>query len=132
MTAPMVVASWINLAYYGSTVNNRAFGCGNKVLHDVAGVLGVLEGNAGDLKVGLPWQSVHDGTRFIHEPLRLYVCIEAPLDALNAVIAKNAGVRELVDNRWLHLFAMSDDGYVAKRYRKNFHWDNVDEVPVLA
>ena len=130
MTAPMVVASWINLQYYGSTVNNRVFGSGNKVLHNVAGVLGVLEGNAGDLKVGLPWQSVHDGTRFVHEPLRLNVFIEAPLDALNAVIAKNAGVRELVDNRWLHLFAMSDDGHVSKRYRKDFRWDNVDDASV--
>jgi uncharacterized protein YbcC (UPF0753/DUF2309 family) len=55
MTAPMVVASWINLQYYGSTVNNRTFGAGNKVLHNVVGQLGVLEGNAGDLKVGLPW-----------------------------------------------------------------------------
>ena len=59
MTAPMVVASWINLQYYGSTVNNDVFGSGNKVLHNVVGQLGVLEGNAGDLRVGLPWQSVH-------------------------------------------------------------------------
>ncbi len=35
MTAPMVVASWINLQYYASTVNNRVFGAGNKVLHNV-------------------------------------------------------------------------------------------------
>jgi len=130
MTAPMVVASWINLQYYGSTVNNRVFGSGNKVLHNVTGVLGVLEGNAGDLKVGLPWQSVHDGTRFVHEPVRLNVFIEAPIDALNAVIAKNDGVRELVDNRWLHLFAMSDDGRVSKRYRKDCDWENVDVATV--
>ena len=54
MTAPMVVASWINLQYFGSTVNNRVFGAGNKVLHNVTGTIGVLEGNAGDLKSGLP------------------------------------------------------------------------------
>ncbi len=89
MTAPMVVASWINLQYYGSTVNNRVFGSGNKVLHNVSGTIGVLEGNAGDLKVGLPWQSVHDGERFVHEPLRLNVFIEAPLDAIDGVIAKH-------------------------------------------
>src|SRR4051812_4001850 len=85
MTAPMVVASWINLQYYGSTVNNRVFGSGNKVLHNVVGQLGVLEGNASDLKVGLPWQSFHDGRRFVHEPLRLNVFIEAPQDAIDAV-----------------------------------------------
>jgi uncharacterized protein YbcC (UPF0753/DUF2309 family) len=87
MTAPMVVASWINLQYYGSTVNNRSFGSGNKVLHNVVGALGVLEGNAGDLKTGLPFQSVHDGQRFVHEPLRLNVFIEAPEAEMNRIIA---------------------------------------------
>ncbi|MCB0187394.1 MAG: DUF2309 family protein, partial [Caldilineaceae bacterium] len=87
MTAPMVVASWINLQYYGSTVDNQRFGSGNKVLHNVVGTLGVLEGNGGDLRVGLPWQSVHDGENYVHEPLRLSVVIEAPLPAITDVIA---------------------------------------------
>jgi uncharacterized protein len=123
MTAPLVVASWINLQYYGSTVNNRAFGCGNKVLHNVVGMLGVLEGNAGDLKVGLPWQSVHDGERFIHEPLRLNAFIAAPLAAMNDVIAGHQGIRELIENRWLNLFAVSDDGRVSHRYDRDGKWD---------
>ncbi len=123
MTAPMVVASWINLQYYGSTVNNRAFGSGNKVLHNVVGQLGVLEGNSGDLKVGLPWQSVHDGERFVHEPLRLNVFIAAPEDALNGVIAKHAGVRHLVDNGWVHLFRLADDGRVIRRYVGGLQWE---------
>jgi hypothetical protein len=122
MTAPMVVASWINLQYYGSTVNNRVFGSGNKVLHNVSGVIGVLEGYAGDLKVGLPWQSVHDGERFVHEPLRLNVMIEAPLEAMNRVIAKHEMVRQLVDNRWLHLFAIGEDGRVSHRYAGGGTW----------
>ncbi|HEY9720599.1 MAG TPA: putative inorganic carbon transporter subunit DabA, partial [Oscillatoriaceae cyanobacterium] len=124
MTAPMVVATWLNLQYFGSTVNNRVFGSGNKVLHNVAGILGVLEGNGGDLQVGLPWQSVHDGNRFIHEPLRLNVLIEAPTEAMNAVIAKHEAVRQLVDNRWIHLFAMQD-GRIAQRYRGNGTWESV-------
>jgi len=123
MTAPMVVASWINLQYYGSTVNNRAFGSGNKVLHNVVGQLGVLEGNAGDLKVGLPWQSVHDGARFVHEPLRLNVFIEAPEEALNTIIASQEGVRQLVDNGWVHLYRLDDDGKV-RRYRGDLSWED--------
>jgi uncharacterized protein YbcC (UPF0753/DUF2309 family) len=110
MTAPMVVASWINLQYYGSSVNNRVFGSGNKTLHNVVGALGVLEGNGGDLRTGLPWQSVHDGAKLVHEPLRLSVVIEAPLDAINAVIAKHETVRQLVENKWLYLFAIDVDG----------------------
>jgi uncharacterized protein YbcC (UPF0753/DUF2309 family) len=125
MTAPMVVASWINLQYYGSTVNNEAFGSGNKVLHNVVGTLGVLEGNAGDLKTGLPWQSVHDGKDFVHEPRRLNVFIEAPIEAMNEVIAKHEDVRHLTDNRWLHLFALGTDGRVSHRYCGNLTWDSL-------
>ena len=122
MTAPMVVASWINLQYYGSTVNNAAFGAGDKVLHNVVGTLGVLEGNAGDLKAGLPMQSVHDGRRFVHEPLRLTVVIAAPTEAIDAVIAKHSGVRELVDNGWLHPFACDDTGVITRRARGEARW----------
>jgi uncharacterized protein YbcC (UPF0753/DUF2309 family) len=110
MSAPMVVASWINLQYFASSVNNQRFGSGNKTLHNVVGALGVLEGNGGDLRVGLPWQSVHDGERLIHDPVRLSVVIEAPIDALNAVIAKRKDVRDLVEHQWLHLFAIDETG----------------------
>ncbi len=122
MTAPMVVGNWINLQYYGSTVNNAAFGCGNKVLHNVSGTIGVLEGNAGDLRVGLPLQSLHDGKRFIHEPVRLNVIIEAPRDAMNDIIARHDTVRKLLDNGWLHLWAMGETGKVSHRYQKALTW----------
>jgi uncharacterized protein YbcC (UPF0753/DUF2309 family) len=125
MTAPLVVATWINLQYFGSTVNNRVFGAGNKVLHNVTGTIGVLEGYSGDLKVGLPWQSVHDGTRFVHEPVRLTVCIEAPRSAISDVIAANETVRNLVENQWLHLFAISDDGRISHRYQPHNGWEPI-------
>ncbi|RTL63037.1 MAG: DUF2309 domain-containing protein [Hyphomicrobiales bacterium] len=115
MTAPLVVASWINLQYFGSTVNNEAFGSGNKVLHNVVGQLGVLEGNAGDLRVGLPWQSVHDGERFVHEPVRLSVFIAAPESAMDEVLTRHAQVRDLVTNEWIFLHSLSDDGTRARR-----------------
>jgi uncharacterized protein YbcC (UPF0753/DUF2309 family) len=125
MTAPMVVTNWINLQYHASTVDNRRYGSGNKVLHNVVGTLGVLEGNAGDLKVGLPWQSVHDGSRFIHEPLRLNAFIAAPRDAMNAVIAGHQGIRELIENRWLNLFAIDDAGTVTHRHDRDGVWFEV-------
>jgi uncharacterized protein YbcC (UPF0753/DUF2309 family) len=125
MTAPMVVASWISLQYYGSTVDNRLFGSGNKTLHNVVGRLGVLEGNGGDLRPGLPWQSVHDGESYQHEPLRLNVVIEAPLDAMTDVIAAHPGVRDLLDNGWLNLLAMDDTGSVSHRYAGDLVWEAV-------
>jgi uncharacterized protein YbcC (UPF0753/DUF2309 family) len=109
LTAPMVVASWINLQYYASTVDNRRFGAGNKVLHNVAGGIGVFEGGGGDLRSGLPWQSLHDGQRLVHEPLRLTVVVEAPTEAIDAVLDRNDHVRDLVDNGWIHLIALNGD-----------------------
>ena len=44
LTAPVVVASWISLQYYGSTVAPQVFGGGNKLIHNVVGGIGVVEG----------------------------------------------------------------------------------------
>jgi uncharacterized protein len=105
MTAPMVVTHWINFQYYTSTVDNLRFGSGNKVLHNVVGGhLGVFEGNGGDLRIGLPLQSLHDGERFVHTPRRLSVFIEAPRAAIDAVLERHAHIHSLVDNGWLFLF----------------------------
>jgi hypothetical protein len=127
MTAPMVVASWISLQYYGSSVDNRRFGAGNKVLHNVVGTVGVLEGNGGDLRAGLPWQSVHDGGKLVHEPVRLNVVIEAPIAAINRIIAAHDGVRALVDNGWLSLLALGESGRIEARYAGGGVWESVDE-----
>ncbi|MBK5970495.1 MULTISPECIES: YbcC family protein [Thiorhodovibrio] len=116
MTAPMVVAGWINLQYYGSTTDNRRFGSGNKVLHNVVGgAIGVLEGNTGDLRVGLPMQSLHDGKRWVHEPVRLSVVLEAPQEPIDAIIDRHDLVRQMLDNGWLHLFRIDEQGAVTQR-----------------
>lgn len=122
MTAPMVVASWISLQYYASTVDNQVFGSGNKTLHNVVGRMGVLEGNGGDLRVGLPWQSVHDGKTYQHPPQRLQVIIEAPKEAVAAIIEKHEIVRHLVDNGWLYLSLLDENGHIAHRYAGNLSW----------
>jgi uncharacterized protein YbcC (UPF0753/DUF2309 family) len=126
MTAPVVVASWISLQYYGSSVAPDTFGGGNKLIHNVTGGIGVVEGNGGILRAGLPFQSVHDGRDLVHEPLRLSVCIEAPVEAMTAILERHAGVRALFDNRWLHLFAMNAAGELAWRYTGNLQWERVD------
>lgn len=115
MTAPLVVAHWINMQYYVSTVDNEVFGSGNKVLHNIVSRHGVMLGNRSDLQVGLPWQSVHDGERFYHEPIRLHAILEAPTAAIDAVLAKHADVRQLVDNGWLHLMAWDPDSNTIRR-----------------
>ena len=127
LTAPVVVASWISLQYYGSTVAPIAFGGGNKLIHNVVGGIGVVQGNGGILRPGLPWQTIHDGARLMHEPLRLSVLIEAPQDAITDVLARHDGVRALFDNGWLHLFALENGG-VAARYRPGLQWAALPEI----
>jgi len=111
MTAPMLVTHWINLQYYASTVDPVRFGSGNKVLHNVAcGRIGVFEGNTGDLRIGLSRQSVHDGERWMHTPLRLSVFIDAPREMIDTIISRHPTVRRLVEHQWLYLFRFADAG----------------------
>jgi uncharacterized protein YbcC (UPF0753/DUF2309 family) len=116
LTAPVVVASWISLQYYGSTVAPSLFGAGNKLLHNVTGGIGVVEGNGGVLRAGLPMQSVHDGDAPVHDPLRLTVVVEAPRAAISDILGRHPGVAALFDNGWLALYAMDDTGRMAWRY----------------
>lgn len=121
LTAPVVVASWISLQYYGSAVAPAVFGSGNKLIHNVTGGIGVIEGNGGMLRAGLPWQAVHDGVGLVHDPLRLSVMIEAPQAAIADVLARHDGLCALFDNGWLHLFAL-EGGRIAARYRPGLTW----------
>ncbi|MEM6375744.1 MAG: DUF2309 domain-containing protein [Pseudomonadota bacterium] len=131
LTAPVVVASWISLQYYGSSVAPDVFGGGNKLIHNVVGGLGVIEGNSGRLRPGLPWQSVHDGEKLAHEPLRLSVMIEAPSDAIGDILARHDDVRTLFDNGWLHLFTLQG-GRVSARYRPGLTWENLNATAEAA
>ncbi|EDM73039.1 hypothetical protein RAZWK3B_02425 [Roseobacter sp. AzwK-3b] len=132
LTAPVVVASWISLQYYGSSVAPEAFGAGNKLIHNVTGGIGVVEGNGGLLRAGLPWQSVHDGDSLRHEPLRLHVVLEAPTEAISAVLDRNPDVRALFDNGWLALSAMDDQGQIAWRYDSGSWIPQIKEVERLS
>jgi len=118
LTAPVVVASWISLQYHGSSTAPGTFGAGNKLLHNVTGGIGVVEGNGGLLRAGLPLQSVHDGEALRHEPLRLTVVVEAPEAAISDILDRHAGVRALFDNGWLALMTMDSEGRIAARYER--------------
>ncbi|MDX1444934.1 DUF2309 domain-containing protein [Lishizhenia sp.] len=125
MTAPMVVTSWINLQYFASTVDTYKLGAGNKTLHNVTGAFGVIEGSGGDLKIGLPLQAVHNGEEFEHQPQRLNVIIDAPQDAINAILDKHEGLKQLCDNNWIKLLHLNENGDIDSRYTKDLEWENV-------
>ena len=57
----------------------------------------------------------HDGADWRHTPQRLSVFVEAPADAIDAVLAAHETVRQLVDHGWLHLLRIDDDGVTHAR-----------------
>ena len=107
LTAPVVVAQWINHQYYFSTLNPDTLGAGTKTIHNAIGGIGVLAGHSGDLQRGLPRQSVAVGDALLHEPLRLSVVVQAPIDRISAIVSGNQVLRDLFDNEWISLTARS-------------------------
>jgi len=130
LSAPVVVAAWINLQYLASTVDNDFFGAGSKALQDRVGDRGVVLGNGSDLRTGLALQSVHgpDGEWF-HEPLRLQVVVEAPRERIDGVLAEAREVRELVENGWIRLFALDPEGEEVALRGATGEWEEVVAAP---
>ena len=116
LTAPLVVAQWINHQYFFSALNPDTLGAGTKTLHNAIGGIGVLQGQSGDLMRGLPWQSVGLGTALVHEPLRLSVIVEAPRERIAAIISRNQVLRSLFENDWISLTARDDRAGEWHRY----------------
>jgi uncharacterized protein YbcC (UPF0753/DUF2309 family) len=97
---PLVVGEWINLEHYFSTVDNKVYGAGSKVYHNVVSKIGVYNGNYSDLKIGLPTQSVIVEGKAYHEPVRLLTYMEAPLDTV-AKAVENSVAKEFILNEWI-------------------------------
>lgn len=105
LTAPMVVAHWINAQYYFSTVDRKVYSAGDKTIQNIVGGVGVVQGVGGDLRLGLPLQSLFDANQPYHEPMRLLTIVEAPQPLLDSVIARNTVLRQLFDGEWVNLVA---------------------------
>lgn len=124
MQGPMVVTQWINNHYYFSTVDNEVFGGGSKITHNITGKFGVVQGNGGDIKMGLPLQSVKQSDEeMYHQPLRLSVMIQAPLSRVNEILQRNKHLKSLLDNEWIYLMVMDtlDENSICQ-YQKDFKW----------
>ncbi|MBX9814515.1 MAG: hypothetical protein A4S12_13600 [Proteobacteria bacterium SG_bin5] len=118
LTAPMVVAQWINCQYNFSTCDNRRFGAGDKTVHNPVGRLGVVRGNGGDLAVGLPLQALfHDDGTPAHVPQRLLTIVHAPVALVEQVIAGQAILRRLFGNDWVQLVVIDPESGAARRWR---------------
>ncbi|MFC3562694.1 DUF2309 domain-containing protein [Pedobacter jamesrossensis] len=134
MQGPMVVTQWINNHYYFSTVDNEGFGGGSKITHNVTGKFGVVRGNGGDLKFGLPLQSVNScDSKIYHHPLRLSVVIQAPCERIEQILSRNDHLKQLIINEWIYLLVMDPLGDNEIRlYQNNGSWALVDSEEAVA
>ena len=96
--AVIPVCGGISLEYYFSTVDNEGYGSGTKLPHNITGLVGVMNGFQGDLRTGLPVQTVE-----IHEPVRILFVVETTPERLMKTIRANAELTEFVCNRWIRL-----------------------------
>lgn len=126
MTGPLVVAQWINMEHYFSTVDPETYGSGSKIYHNVVGRLGVMSGPQSDLRTGLAWQTVMNGARPYHEAMRLLTLIEAPRERIDNIIQIQRHLQHLCENVWLHLVAIEprDLGYY--RYVPRQGWERLE------
>lgn len=126
LTAPMVVAHWINAQYLFSAADPRHLGSGTKTAHNPVGALGVLAGPGGDLLTGLAEQSVrHDGAP-VHDPVRLLTVVAAEPQAIDAVLERHAAVEALVTGGWVHLVALDPrDGTALRRTASGWSTETV-------
>jgi uncharacterized protein YbcC (UPF0753/DUF2309 family) len=128
MAAVVPVCAGISLEYYFSFVDNDRYGCGTKLPHNIAGLVGVMDGHASDLRTGLPWQMVE-----IHEPVRMLFVVETAWERLAQVVDASAPLRRAVENRWIRLATIDpDSGRVHVRREDGFEEfnDRLERLPV--
>lgn len=124
MQGPMVVTQWINNHYYFSAVDNNIYGGGTKITHNITGKYGVVQGNGGDLKMGLPLQSLFQSDEeMYHKPLRLSVMIQAPKSRVSEILVRNENLKMLLDNEWIYLMIMDPEkNNEIYHYKKSIQW----------
>ncbi len=128
LTAPQVVAQWINMEHYFSTVDNEVYGSGSKIYHNVVGRLGIMSGPWSDLRLGLARQTVMNGEMPYHEPMRLVTIVEAPRARIDALIARHEVLRHFYRNEWVHLVALEPEEGALYRYRPSGDWAPVERT----
>lgn len=123
LTAPMVVAEWINTQYLFSTLDNVSYGSGSKITHNVTGQLGIMQGNGSDLMHGLPLQSVNSSDEDpYHEPQRLLTVVYAPRITVDAIIARQDILKTLFFNGWVTLVVIEPTEKVAYQLDRKGLW----------
>jgi uncharacterized protein YbcC (UPF0753/DUF2309 family) len=96
LSAVIPVCAGISLEYYFSCVDVTSLGCGSKLPHNIASLLGVMEGAQSDLRTGLSQQMIE-----IHEPMRPLFILETQPEIMQKIIAGNPAIEVLCRNDWV-------------------------------
>ncbi|MEZ6089929.1 MAG: DUF2309 domain-containing protein [Pirellulaceae bacterium] len=111
LQAAIPVCAGISLEYYFSTVDVEGYGCGSKLPHNVASMIGVMTGAASDLRPGLSQQMVE-----IHEPMRITFVLETTPETINRIIDSNPPIARLVRGGWVHVALIDPETSSILRY----------------
>ncbi len=123
LTAPMVVAEWINTQYLFSTLDNVAYGGGSKITKNITGKIGIMQGNASDLMTGLPLQSVYaSDAQAYHEPQRLMCVVYAPRTMLDDIIRAQPVLQKLFGNGWVQLACIEPETRKTYFLERDLSW----------
>lgn len=123
LTAPMVVAQWINSQYLFSTLDNVAYGGGSKITKNITGKMGIMQGNASDLMTGLPLQSVYASDRqAYHVPQRLLTVVYAPRQRVDAIIAAQPVLQKLFGHGWVQLACIEPETRQIQVLQRDMTW----------
>jgi uncharacterized protein len=125
LTAPQVVAQWINMEHYFSAVDNEVYGSASKIYHNVVGRFGIMSGPWSDLRLGLARQTVMNGEMPYHEPMRLLTMVEAPRKGIKKLIARHEVLQHYYHNEWVHLVVLDPEDRTWYRYRPNGEWTRI-------
>ncbi|HYN74840.1 MAG TPA: putative inorganic carbon transporter subunit DabA [Candidatus Limnocylindria bacterium] len=127
LTAPLVVAQWINAQYLATTVDPDGFGSGSKTVHNVVGRLGVMAGARGDLRPALPRQAVLvDDETARHEPLPLLAVVHAPTERVDSIVGRHGMLQDLCGNGWVTLVVIDPGDATMRQYVGPGRWAMIE------
>ncbi|GAB3390775.1 hypothetical protein GCM10027514_34350 [Azotobacter armeniacus] len=112
LRAAAPVCGGINLEYFFSHVDNQKLGAGSKLPHNVMGLIGVANGNDGDLRPGLPSQMIE-----VHNPVRMMIIVEHFPEVVLQTIQQQPATYEWFVNEWLNLVVASPETHELFRFK---------------
>lgn len=125
MTGPQVVGQWINMEHYFSTMDNEVYGSGSKIYHNVVGRFGIMSGPQSDLRTGLASQTVMEGLKPYHEPMRMLTVIEASRERVSQIILRHKLLSHFYDNGWVRLAVLDPEEEIFYFYRPKEGWEPI-------